>query len=147
MTEPVLLGIDAGTSAVKVCAIAPDGRIVAKAQRPVPVVTALPLWAEIDLERYWVLVCEALREVTARAGPVAGIGLSTTCPTTIVLDRDDRPLVFVRAGADAAAIPPGTERVAFHDGDRSPFSLDDVTERAVGVFVVRDPAAFAAGGA
>lgn len=92
MTDPVLLGIDAGTSSVKICAIAPDGRMVAKAQRPVPVVTALALWAEIDLERYWALVCAALREVTARAGPVAGIGLSTTCPTTIVLDGDDRPL-------------------------------------------------------
>jgi hypothetical protein len=62
-------------------------------------------------------------------------------------DEDDRPVVFVRAGADAATILPGTERIAFHDGDRSPFSLDDVTDRAVGVFVVRDPAAFAAGGA
>ena len=105
MTEPVLLGIDAGTSAVKVCAIARDGRIVAKAQRAVPVVTALPLWAEIDLERYWVLVCEALREVTARAGPVSGVGLSTTCPTTIVLDRDNRPLrggiVYLDGRADA----------------------------------------------
>ncbi len=105
MTEPVLLGIDAGTSSVKICAIAPDGRMIAKAQRPVPVVTAFPLWAEIDLERYWALVCEALREVSARVGPVAGIGLSTTCPTTIVLDEKDRPLrsgiVYLDGRADA----------------------------------------------
>lgn len=105
MTEPVLLGVDAGTSAIKVCAIARDGRVVAKAQRPVPVVTAMPLWAEIDLERYWTLVCEALREVAQRAGPVAGVGLSTTCPTTIVLDADDRPLrggiVYLDGRADA----------------------------------------------
>ncbi len=105
MTETVLLGIDAGTSSIKVCAIARDGRMVAKAQRPVPVVTALPLWAEIDLERYWELVCEALREVTARVGKVAGVGLSTTCPTTVVLDRDDRPLrsgiVYLDGRADA----------------------------------------------
>jgi xylulokinase len=101
----VLLGIDAGTSAVKVCAVAPDGRIVAKAQRAVPVVTPLPLWAEIDLERYWSLLCEAMREVTARCGPVRGIGLATTCPTTIVLDAEDRPLrpgiVYLDGRADA----------------------------------------------
>lgn len=105
MTEPVLLGIDAGTSAVKVCAVANDGRVLAKAQRPVPVVTAMPLWAEIDLEGYWGLVCEALREVTGRVGHVAGVGLSTTCPTTIVLDADDRPLrggiVYLDGRADA----------------------------------------------
>jgi xylulokinase len=105
MADPVLLGVDAGTSAVKVCAIARDGRILAKAQRPVTVVTAFPLWAEIDLERYWVLVCEALREVTGRVGPVAAVGLSTTCPTTIVLDREDRPLrggiVYLDGRADS----------------------------------------------
>ena len=105
MTEPVLLGVDAGTSAIKVCAIARDGRILAKAQRPVPVVTPLLLWAEIDLERYWGLVCEALLEVTARCGPVKSIGLATTCPTTIVLGDDDRPLrggiVYLDGRADA----------------------------------------------
>jgi len=51
------------------------------------------------------------------------------------------PLVFVRAGEAAAIVPPGAERIAFHDGDRSPFTLDDVTDRAVAVFLVRSPAA------
>ena len=49
------------------------------------------------------------------------------------------PLVFVRAGADAVDIPAGAERIAFHDGDLSPFTLDDVTDRAVAVFLVRNP--------
>jgi CDP-diglyceride synthetase len=53
---------------------------------------------------------------------------------------DPLPVVFVRAGAAAAEIPAGTERIAFHDGDRSGFNLDDVTDRAVGVFLVRNPA-------
>lgn len=91
MTE-VLLGIDAGTSAIKVCAFDRSGRLLAKGQRSVPVVTPLPLWAEIDLERYWELVVEALRDVTARVGRVAAVGLSTTCPTTVVLDERGRPL-------------------------------------------------------
>jgi CDP-diglyceride synthetase len=51
------------------------------------------------------------------------------------------PLVFVRAGEAATVVPPGAERIAFHDGDRSAFTLDDVTDRAVGVFLVRSPAA------
>jgi hypothetical protein len=51
------------------------------------------------------------------------------------------PVVYVRAGAAAAEIPTGAERIAFHDGDRSGFDPDDPTDRAVGVFLVRDPAA------
>lgn len=116
-TSEALLGIDAGTSAIKVCAFDRKGRLLAKSQRSVPVVTPLPLWAEVDLDRYWELVAEALREVTARIGTVVALGLSTTCPTTVVLDDQGRPLrpgivyldgradELVRevAGADAAA--------------------------------------------
>ncbi|PWG61500.1 xylulokinase [Spiribacter halobius] len=91
MTE-VLLGIDAGTSAVKVCAFTAEGRLHAKAQRSVPLVTSHPRWAEIDLERYWELVVEALSEVAERVGAVAGIGMSTTCPTTVLLDESLEPV-------------------------------------------------------
>ena len=44
----VLLGIDAGTSAIKVCAFDVSGKLLAKAQRSVPVITPYPLWVEID---------------------------------------------------------------------------------------------------
>ena len=91
MTE-VLLGIDAGTSSIKVCAFSPDGRLLAKARRAVPVITPYPLWAEIDVAQYWELTAEAIREVTARGGSIRGIGISSTCPTTIVLDEQLRPL-------------------------------------------------------
>ena len=60
-------------------------------------------------------------------------------------DHGARPVVFVRVGADAAMLPAGTERIAFHDGDRSAFNVDDVTDRAVAVFIVSDPALFALG--
>ena len=52
------------------------------------------------------------------------------------------PLVFVRAGEAAVEAPPGAQRIAFHDGDRSPYSPENVTDRAVGVFLVLSPAAF-----
>jgi hypothetical protein len=46
--------------------------------------------------------------------------------------------MFVRAGAEALEELPGTRRIAFHDGDRSPFTLNDVTDRAVAVFIADD---------
>lgn len=105
MTEGVLLGLDAGTSGIKVCAFSRSGRVVAKAQRAVPVITPYALWAEIDLEHYWILTTEALAEVAARCGPVLGLGMATTCPTTIVVDGQGRPLrpgiVYLDGRADA----------------------------------------------
>ncbi|WP_052954905.1 xylulokinase [Microvirga vignae] len=87
MTE-VFLGVDAGTSGIKVCAFTREGRLVAKAHRTVPVITPYPLWAEIDPERYWVATADAIREVAARVPSIVSIGLATTCPTTILLDED-----------------------------------------------------------
>ena len=45
------------------------------------------------------------------------------------------PLVYVRAGQQALDDPPGAIRIAFHDGERTPFTLNDVTDRAVAVFL------------
>lgn len=101
----VFLGIDAGTSAIKVCAFDAQGAPLRRVQRFVPVITPYPLWVEIDLERYWELLVEALQEVTAQTGPVSAVGLSTTCPTTIVLDARQQPLrhamVYLDGRADA----------------------------------------------
>lgn len=47
-----------------------------------------------------------------------------------------RDLVYVRAGPDALTTPEGTLRVAFHDGEVTPYTVDDVTDRAVAVFLV-----------
>ncbi len=49
------------------------------------------------------------------------------------------PRVYVRTGAEAREIPDGAERIAFHDGDTSPYSINDVRDRAVAVFLVRKP--------
>ena len=125
MTE-VLLGIDAGTSSIKVCAFSTDGRLLAKARRAVPVITPYPLWAEIDVGQYWELTVEAIREVTARCGTIKGIGLSTTCPTTIVLDDQFRPLrpgiVYLDGRADERVRETvGPDPVAYqsHTGNRA----------------------------
>lgn len=88
----VFLGIDAGTSAIKVCAFNAQGSLLKKVQRFVPIITPYPFWAEIDLEKYWELLVEALLEISLQTGPVTSIGLSTTCPTTIFLDKNHNPL-------------------------------------------------------
>ncbi|MBS3966724.1 MAG: hypothetical protein KGZ60_05705 [Truepera sp.] len=88
----VLIGIDAGTSGIKVGAFSRDGTLISKAHRPISIVTPLPRWAEIDLEHYWIAVTDALVEVLQASGPVGAVGFSTTCPTTVLLDREGNPL-------------------------------------------------------
>jgi hypothetical protein len=96
----------------------------------------IPVMAELIANGVDVVVADAT--LARQLGPDRYLGTTSD---------QGAPVVFVRVGADAATLPAGTERIAFHDGDRSPFTLDDVTDRAVAVFVVRDPALFAAGDA
>ncbi len=49
------------------------------------------------------------------------------------------PVVFVRVGSDALSTPPGAVRIAFHDGELTPFDPSNVTDRAVGVFLADPP--------
>jgi xylulokinase len=46
---------------------------------------------------------EALQEITAQVGAVAGLGLSTTCPTTILLDDACKPLRHAMVYMDGRA--------------------------------------------
>ena len=116
----VFLGIDAGTSAIKVCAFDTNGTLLKKVQRFVPVITPYALWVEVDLERYWELLLEALQEITGKTGPVSSVGLSTTCPTTIFLDSERKPvrhaMVYLDGRADSIVRSVvGEDAVAFQD--------------------------------
>ncbi len=92
MAEKIFLGIDVGTSSVKVCAFTRAGDLVGKAQRQMHVVSVHPTWAEIDADNYWLAACDAAREATRSCGPVAAVGVSTTCPTMVAMDGDGNPL-------------------------------------------------------
>ena len=54
-------------------------------------------------------------------------------------DGGARTIVVVRAGEEAVETPDGAVRIAFHDGDRTPYTVNDVTDRAVAVFAFTDP--------
>ncbi|HCS35247.1 MAG TPA: hypothetical protein DIW48_00810 [Sphaerochaeta sp.] len=91
--QPVLLGIDAGTSGVKVCAFTPDGALIQKEQSCISIVSDKPGYAEIDVLHYWTLIQDCVKRITTNpAITVIGIGLSTTCPTIVMMDSDYNPL-------------------------------------------------------
>jgi xylulokinase len=93
MRREALLGVDAGTSSVKVCAFAPDGALLAKACRPVAIAASGQGRGELDVVRYGESVAEAVSEVVSSTElAILSIGFSTTCPTTILLDEHLDPV-------------------------------------------------------
>ncbi len=89
----VLLGIDAGSSAVKACAYDLAGAVLGRAIRPLPMAHPRPSRAEMDADAVWREAALAAREAALGLGDrVAAIGVSTACPSVVLMDESSRPL-------------------------------------------------------
>jgi xylulokinase len=88
-TEPLLVGIDVGTSTLKVCVFSASGRLVRQDYDQVVVRTPGPDCAEMDLVDLTAKLKSLLRKLAAgQASEIEAIGFSVTNPTLVVLDRD-----------------------------------------------------------
>src|SRR5918994_1544629 len=87
-TEPILVGLDVGTSGVKALAISPDGEVVAKAEEEYELSIPRPGWAEQDPEDWW----RAGERALGGLPPAAAIGLSGQMHGLVALDARDRVL-------------------------------------------------------
>jgi xylulokinase len=94
--EPLLLGIDVGTSSVKAVLLDLRGNLRAACQAEYPLHHIRPAWVEQDPEDWWRATCQAIREALAKVphGPerVLGLAVSSQAPTLLPLDRSGRPL-------------------------------------------------------
>jgi len=95
--DPLLLGIDIGTSGVKGVLCAPGGRVVASHRIAIAVSRPRPGWAEHDPQSdWWDSVCKVIRELLngcSHAGKrIAGIGVSGVCPVVLPVDSSDEPV-------------------------------------------------------
>lgn len=88
------LGIDIGTSSVKVIVIDGAGHQVTLSQRDYAFDTPFPLWAEQNPYVWWEASCEAIREVVSRVGAseIDGIGLSGQMHGFLPLDQMNEPI-------------------------------------------------------
>jgi len=106
----LLLGLDLGTSAVKVGLFDAEGHVACQARRTYPLYTPHPGWAEQEPEEWWSATCDALREALAEvdAGRVVAVGLSGQAPSQVLVAADGtslgRAIVWSdrRAAAEAA---------------------------------------------
>lgn len=93
MGPATFLGIDLGTSSVKVAAVDAAGRLVAEAKAAYPLNAPRPGWAEQDPQSWWDATVEAARRLAADTdlGEVRSIGLSGQMHTLVLLDSKGRP--------------------------------------------------------
>jgi len=94
--EPLLLGIDVGTSSVKAALVDQRGKLHAIGQAEYPLHHIRPAWVEQDPDDWWRGTCIAIREALAKvpngAPRVLGLAVSCQAPTLLALDRSGRPL-------------------------------------------------------
>ena len=94
-----VVGIDIGTTAVKLLVLDGDHRIVHEAAREHALFTERPGWSEEDADTWWDNACwltrRMMEQLQARAdGPfeIACVGVSGMVPAIVLVGADDRPL-------------------------------------------------------
>ncbi len=85
------IGIDLGTSAVKMIMMAEDGTIARTVSRDYPISFPRDGWAEQDPRDWWAAVCDGMTElVGVDGGLVRGIGIGGQMHGLVTLDENDR---------------------------------------------------------
>ena len=86
------IGIDLGTSSVKLMLVDGDGEIKNTATREYPVIYPRSGWSEQNAYDWWEAICDALPELLSGfdGHAVAGIGVAGQMHGLVVLDENDR---------------------------------------------------------
>jgi xylulokinase len=116
----LLLGIDLGTSSVKVSVMdAATHRVLASAQYPdseAAILSKQPGWAEQSPETWWEYVQQAIRRVHATAAydptAIAAIGIAYQMHGLVLVDKDQRVLRDSIIWCDSRAVPYGDRAFA-----------------------------------
>lgn len=97
------IGIDLGTSAVKMLLMSADGKIKNVVSKEYPLSFPHPGWSEQKPEDWWNAVCEGMEELLAGSdrSEVAGISFGGQMHGLVILDKDDnviRPAILWNDG-------------------------------------------------
>ena len=97
------LGVDVGTSSVKLSLVDDDGEEIGSASAPLTVQTPHAYWPEQDPEAWWRAVVGAAKDLALRCDlkRVQGVGLSGQMHGAVLLDEADqviRPAILWNDG-------------------------------------------------
>src|SRR5512141_1217230 len=105
--EPLLTGLDVGTTNIKALIFTPDGRVVAQASLPTPTHTPQPGQAYYEPEELWQAVVRVLKQATAQvdARRIASIAMASMGEAGVPLDEHNRPMYPAIAWFDSRTKP------------------------------------------
>ncbi len=120
--DPLLVGLDIGSTNIKAVVFEADGRIVARAAQKTPTHFPRPGWAYYDPTELWQTTAAVLRAATAQVDQparIASVGVASVGETGVLLDAQGTPLYEMIAWYDSRseaqgarlAAQLGTERV------------------------------------
>ena len=95
MAEPLVLGVDVGTSALKAAVFDLDGACVAESSRPIVLSTPAEGICEVDPRSYWDALqrcCADLWRGGVRANAVRALAIAANAETVLVLDERLEPI-------------------------------------------------------
>jgi len=100
------IGIDLGTSALKLLLVEESGRVLRTVSRAYPLLMPRPGWSEQDPAQWWDAVCSGIPALLSGfdAASVAGIGCSGQMHGLVALDENDaviRPAILWNDGRTA----------------------------------------------
>lgn len=106
----LLLGIDLGTSGVKVGIYEPDGTLIGLGRSSTYTFSApQPGWAESDPELWWQGIVEAIhaacREAGVKGSEIGAIGLSVFYPSVVAIDVQGKSLYPALPYCDQRSLP------------------------------------------
>lgn len=107
-TEPLLVGVDVGTTNTKAVVFDQQGRTVAAASISTPTYYPQPTWAYYKPEELWQSTVGALRQVTARLedpGRIASIAITSMGEAAVPLDSQGQALYDAIAWFDRRTLP------------------------------------------
>ncbi|WP_338875658.1 gluconokinase [Spirosoma sp. SC4-14] len=105
-----LLGVDLGTTNVKILAVTPhDWQIIAQTSLPIPTLSAQPDYAEQDPEAIWQAVRQGLSEVVIgvkrKQATIEAVSFSAGMHSLLAVDADGKPLTNALLWSDNRAEP------------------------------------------
>jgi sugar (pentulose or hexulose) kinase len=124
LAVPVAIGVDLGTSGVKVIARDETGTVLARARHGYPTARPEPEAAEQSPRDWLSAIDAALTELAATVEPSnwSAVGLSGMLPTLVSLDESLRPVGPALTWEDGRADPEG-ERLVADRGDSTIYRL------------------------
>ena len=93
-SDPLLVGVDFGSTHIRALVIETDGTVVASGSAPTPTDHPRPGWAEHDPEALWLATVTALRQATDQLDDpdwIAGLAVASVGEAGVPLDGEGQP--------------------------------------------------------